>query len=151
MLALRPDECLPQLWSTKPCGWASHDLAQLPPDTSLAFRSASVPLGGSNPFEWMKNWGNSDASPGRVTPCGRLTYRQAPPAKRKAYDEIAAAQQTLLFSCAGKGRDLENSWRAVHCRDVPRRRQIATSYPDGLGIWAVIGLIEFVRSASGRG
>lgn len=130
---------------------AGHDLAQLPLDTEVALRSASVTTCQSNSLEWMRNLRILGVSPGRVTPCGRLTYRQMRPAKRKPCDEIAAAQQTLIFPGTGRGQEIEISREAVHSWDIPRRCRIATSYQDGLGIRAVIGLSQFVRSASGRG
>jgi hypothetical protein len=48
-------------------------------------------------------------------------------------------------------REIEQPAGGPACLGTSRRRQIATSYQDGLGIGAVIGLIQFVRSASGRG
>jgi hypothetical protein len=130
---------------------AGHVLAQLPHDTGRVVRSASLRHCRPNLLDRKTNWRMFRASPTWISPCGRLTYRQTRPVKRKPYDEIAASQQTLVCSCAGRGQDIENSRLAVRLQDGPRRRGIATSYQDGLGICAVIGLSQFVRSASGRG
>jgi hypothetical protein len=83
-----------------------HDLAPVALDTRRGDDGASVLSGSTKAlFTQIKNW-ISRASPRGVTPCGRLTYRQMPPAKRKPYDVIAAAQQTLI--CPGFGRGAVN-------------------------------------------
>jgi hypothetical protein len=108
-------------------------------------------LFGSNALNWIRDLRLLRLAAAQVSPCGRLTYRQTLPVKRKPYDEIAASQQTLGEPGSGQGQEIETAGRLSSSEDVLRRRPIATSYQDGLGIGGVIGLIQFVRSASGRG
>jgi hypothetical protein len=83
-----------------------HDLAPLALDTMRGDDGARVRLGLSKALFIQRKMHIFHGSPRGVTPCGRLTYRQMPPAKRKPYDVIAAAQQTLI--CPGFGRGAGN-------------------------------------------
>ena len=129
---------------------SGHDLAPVIRDIRSASAALRKDVALDKGMIWRMFCSSLVGRSGISDRCGTLTYRQTLQVRRKPYGGIAAAQQTKVRNGARRCGGNRNEPIGRPLRTGPGERRAAALSQDVLGIGAAIGLIRFVRSASGR-